>query len=137
MHDNSLAIISNYLCTRRTSTFVSCEMSTQKSPANIFENSLNRFKIGLSDREKEDFELTSLDEVHGVVLKIQETHASELKMQNMNRLSSFLEGMEQYGSVIEVFLNASSFIAFVWVSSSSGYQRSPSSFACLRSFRAR
>jgi hypothetical protein len=91
-------------------------MSDQTSTVTIFYSALDRFKIGLSEREKEDFELTSLDEVHNVILEIQKKHASERRMQNMNRLESFVEGMEQYGSVIEVFLNTSSFIAFVWVS---------------------
>jgi hypothetical protein len=94
-------------------------MSSQTSPVTIFHRSLDRFKIGLSDREMEDFELTSLDEVHNVVLEIQKEHASERRMQNMTRIESFLEGMEQYGSVVEVFLNTSSFLAFVWVSSRS------------------
>lgn len=30
------------------------------------------------------------------------------------RLNSFLEAMEQYGKVIEVFLNNSEFISFIW-----------------------
>lgn len=119
LHNNGITIIPIYLGTGRTSAFASVTMSSQTFPITIFYSSLDRFKIGLSDREKEDFELTSLDEVHNVVLEIQKNHASERRMQNMKRIELFLEGMEQYGSVIEVFLNASLFIAFVWVSSRS------------------
>ena len=90
-------------------------MESQGTPSTIFHRSLDRFKISLTDREKEDFELTSLDEVHSVVLQIQKEHASERKMQNMARIQAFLEGMEQYGNVIEIFLNVSVFVAFVWV----------------------
>jgi len=90
-------------------------MASQGAPDTIFYKALDRFKIGLNDREKEDFELTSLDEVHTIVLKIQDAHASDHKMQNMARIQSFLEGMEQLGNVIEVFLNVSVFVAFVWV----------------------
>jgi hypothetical protein len=114
---SGITIILIYLGTGRTTTFASVTMSSQTSPVTIFYGSLDRFKVGLSDREKEDFELTSLDEVHDVVLEIQKEHASERRMQNMKRIESFLEGMEQYGSVIDGFLNASLFIAFVWVSS--------------------
>ncbi|KAE8449029.1 hypothetical protein EG329_008617 [Mollisiaceae sp. DMI_Dod_QoI] len=89
-------------------------MATQDSPDTIFYKSLDRFKIGLTDREREDFELTSLDEVHTVVLEIQNEQASERKMQDMTRRQSFLEGMEQYSNVIEVFLDVSMFVAFVW-----------------------
>lgn len=92
-------------------------MSSQTSTATIFDKSLDRFKIGLSDREKEDFALTSLGEVHDVILGIQKRHASERRMQNMARIQAFLDNMENYGKVIEVFLNVSSFIAFVWVAS--------------------
>ncbi|CZR51266.1 uncharacterized protein PAC_01141 [Phialocephala subalpina] len=84
-------------------------------PETIFYQTLERFKIGLNDHEKEDFGLTTLDEVNDIICEIQDEHASERKMQNMTRIQTFLEGMEQYGNVIEVFLNASVFVAFVWV----------------------
>ncbi|KAK0718014.1 hypothetical protein B0T26DRAFT_830132, partial [Lasiosphaeria miniovina] len=49
--------------------------------------------------------------------EIQDEQASKARMRNMNRLRKFLEGMEQYIEVfleqlIEVFLNASEFVAF-------------------------
>jgi hypothetical protein len=97
-------------------------MTTSSSVDAIFRKSLERFKIGLSDHEKEDFELTTLDEVHDAIDSIQRVHGSQRKMQNMARLQGFLEGMEQYGNLIEVFLNVSMFVAFVWVSSERHYR---------------
>jgi hypothetical protein len=81
----------------------------------IFHQSLERFKISLNEREKEDFKLTTLEEVEDVICKIQAEHVSERRMQNMTRIQGFLEGMEQFGNVVEIFLNASVFVAFVWV----------------------
>jgi hypothetical protein len=91
-------------------------MTAPSGADTIFRKSLDRFKIGLNPREKEDFELTTLDDVHNVIDNIQRLHGSERKMQNMARLQGFLEGMEQYGNLIEIFLNVSVFVAFVWVS---------------------
>jgi hypothetical protein len=91
-------------------------MATPSGVDETFRKSLERFKIGLNAREKQDFALTTLDDVHDTTDKIQRVHGSERKMQNMARLQGFLEGMEQYGTLIEVFLNVSVFVAFVWVS---------------------
>lgn len=33
---------------------------------------------------------------------------------NLTRVSGFLEAMNQFGAVIEVFLNTSEILAFVW-----------------------
>lgn len=35
-------------------------------------------------------------------------------MMNLVRLESFLEAMDQFGNVIDAFLNASLFVGFVW-----------------------
>lgn len=35
-------------------------------------------------------------------------------MMHMGRITSFLEAMEQFGKVIEVFLNVADMLAFVW-----------------------
>jgi hypothetical protein len=96
-------------------------MDTHTGVDEIFRRSLERFKIGLNTLEKEDFALTTLDDVHDAIDNIQKMHGSERKMQNMARLQGFLEGMEQYGSLIEVFLNVSVFVAFVWVGLNSCY----------------
>lgn len=90
-------------------------MATSDSSKSLFNQTLERFKISLSDAEKEDFRLATLDDVHNTIRDIQDEHASGRKMRNMARIQKFLEGMEQYSNVIEVFLNASIFVAFVWL----------------------
>lgn len=84
--------------------------------APAFRKAADDFRSDLAQDDRDEFSYTTLDDLQRSILEIQEKHASVRKMKNMTRLNSFLEAMEQYGKVIEVFLNTSEFIAFVWVS---------------------
>ena len=81
-----------------------------------FQRALARFKSHLSPGEQEKFGATSLEDVQETIAQIQSAQGSKRKMRNLTRLKGFIEAMEQYGQIIEVFLNVSEFIAFVWVS---------------------
>jgi hypothetical protein len=81
---------------------------------NVFHNALSEFKARLTLREQKDFEFTSLEDVQRTILQIQEVQETRKTMMHMSRIQSFLEAMEEFGSVIEVFLNASQFVAFIW-----------------------
>lgn len=80
-----------------------------------FQRALARFKDHLSPAEQEEFRLTSLEDLHDTINQIQNTQGSERRMRNLTRIKGFLEAMEQYSKVVEVFLNASDILAFVWV----------------------
>lgn len=80
-----------------------------------FQRALTRFKDHLSPAEQEEFGVTSLEDVQRTIAQIQRTQESEKKMRNLTRIKAFIEAMEQYGQVVEVFLNVSDIIAFVWV----------------------
>ncbi|KAJ6150201.1 hypothetical protein N7471_001400 [Penicillium samsonianum] len=82
-----------------------------------FQHVLASFKTKLDPKLVSEFEMTSLKDLKRAISVIQNKQASERRVQNMRRLSRFLEGMEQYGKVIEVFLNVTDFLAFVWVAS--------------------
>lgn len=81
----------------------------------VFDKSLSRFLISLNDSEKQDFKYATLEDVNVAISNIQDEHGRQRKMRNMNRIRGFLEAMEQFGSVVEVILNTSNFIAFIWV----------------------
>lgn len=81
-----------------------------------FQRALARFKSQLSLREQEKFGVTSLEDVQDTIAQIQSAQGSKRRMRNLTRLKGFIEAMEQYGQIVEVFLNVSEFIAFVWVS---------------------
>ena len=81
---------------------------------NSFEATLLDFKKRLTPKEQNDFQFTTLDGVKREIARIQKQQDDLKTMMNMSRIQSFLEGMNELGKVIEVFLNASNFVAFVW-----------------------
>lgn len=81
---------------------------------NGFESTLSSFKNHLTQKELANFQFSTLEEVQSLVARIQAEQGSQKNMMNFTRLQSFLEAMSQFGEVIEVFLNASEFVAFVW-----------------------
>ncbi len=77
---------------------------------------LNGFTNRLTLAEKENFQLSTLEDVYDTINDIQRAQGDEKKMRNFTRVSAFIEGMQEYGKVIEVFVNSSNILAFVWVS---------------------
>ncbi|EMD96161.1 hypothetical protein COCC4DRAFT_55683 [Bipolaris maydis ATCC 48331] len=78
---------------------------------------LEKFKSGLSEKEKQEFATSTLDDVHIAIEKIQRKQQSEKRLRAMNKLELFLEGMKEYEKVVAVFLNTSEILAFVWIAS--------------------
>ena len=81
-----------------------------------FAKALDRFRHKLTDEQKKAFQNTTLTDVKIEIQKVQERYGSTKKLRNMARLSKFLEAMEQLEQVVSIYLNVSSFVAFVWVS---------------------
>jgi hypothetical protein len=79
-----------------------------------FREILSGFKKRLTQDELHDFQFATLEDVRLEMARIQDAQASRKEMMNMPRIQSFLEAMDQFGKVIEVFLNTSEFVAFVW-----------------------
>jgi len=79
-----------------------------------FEVILADFKKNLTPGELRDFQFVTLNDVRETALRIQRDQENLKTMMNMARLESFLEAMNQFGKVIEVFGNANIFVAFVW-----------------------
>jgi hypothetical protein len=85
--------------------------------ASSFQGALTSFKSQLEPDILSRFRMTTIQDLKQEVLAIQRKHASKKRLQNMQRLEGFIAAMEQYGKVIEVFLNASDILAFIWVRS--------------------
>ena len=79
-----------------------------------FRNALAKFSSGLTPKEVEEFRFTTLEDVHKVVVTIQHQQARRKEMMNLTRIQSFVEAMKNFGEVIEVFLNLSEFVPFIW-----------------------
>jgi hypothetical protein len=81
---------------------------------NNFQQVLADFTKRLTKDELNDFKFSSLNDVLITVETIQTEQGQLKKMMNLTRIQRFLEAMNHYGSVIEVFLNASEVLCFVW-----------------------
>lgn len=83
-------------------------------PTNGFQRALKDFESRLKPSEKTQFKATTLDDLKVTILAIQSNQRSRKQMMHMGRIMSFLEAMEQFGKVIEVFLNVTNMLAFIW-----------------------
>ncbi|XTI89154.1 hypothetical protein V2W45_1469393 [Cenococcum geophilum] len=82
-----------------------------------FTRTLRDFEKNLTDEQRDDFKFSTLDDLRATISTIQSKQGSERNMRNFTRMRAFLEAIEQYGKVIEVFANSSIFVAFIWVAS--------------------
>lgn len=103
----------------RVSTGFSSQQSTLVgvSPArkhSALQAAVLSFKNKLSPQQLADFKDTTYDVLRDQILSIQRDQENNRKIMNLSRVQSCLEAMRQFGQVIEVFLNVSNVIAFIW-----------------------
>ncbi|KAK6062398.1 zinc finger protein [Seiridium cupressi] len=81
-----------------------------------FEAVLEDFKNNaqLTPKQSEDFKFDSLDGLRSTIHTIQNEQADKKRIRHMKRLEPFLRTMEQYGKVVDIFVNTSEVLAFVW-----------------------
>jgi hypothetical protein len=79
-----------------------------------FKQVLDDFKKRLKPEEKAAFACTTLSDLKNEVTNLQEKQRKSKTAQNLRRIDPFLQAMSQYTQVIEVFLNTSSMLCFVW-----------------------
>ncbi|KAF2686439.1 ankyrin [Lentithecium fluviatile CBS 122367] len=80
----------------------------------IFNRVLTEFQQELSMDEVDDFNFITADDLKKAVHQLQEEQKSKKRMQNLRRISAFLEAMDQFDKVIQVFLNTTNYLGFVW-----------------------
>lgn len=83
-----------------------------------FEIALEDFKENaqLGPDEVKEFRFADLNSLRSTIKRIQAEQEAKRRMRNMKRLEPFLQTMEQYGHTVDVFVNTSEILAFVWVS---------------------
>ena len=79
-----------------------------------FQECLRKFKTRLSKKERDQFEVTTLQELRVSLLQIQKKQATNSQSMNLPRIVRFLDAFKQFGQIVEVFLNTSEFVAFIW-----------------------
>ncbi|KAK7721312.1 hypothetical protein SLS64_001608 [Diaporthe eres] len=81
-----------------------------------FEIALEDFKKNaqLGPDEIKEFRFADLNSLRSTIKRIQAEQEAKRRMRNMKRLEPFLQTMEQYGHIVDVFVNTSEVLAFVW-----------------------
>lgn len=72
-------------------------------------------KAQLTAEELQLFQFNKLGDVTSVLSFIQAEQKQARKQMYMKRLDPFLKTMLEFGKVIDVFVNSSDILAFVWV----------------------
>lgn len=89
-------------------------MSTSGNTSVLFK----RAQDNLCDRNttrRREFSTCTLEDVQATIKDIQDQQGPKGKLTYLGRLTAFIEAMEQFGKVVEVFLNTSQVVCFVWV----------------------
>lgn len=89
--------------------------STQKAQTTAFETALAEFQSELRPKDKHKFRNTTYGHVKAEIEDIQTKLMRQRRGKHLMRLKSFLEAIDHFGKVVEVFGNASLLVAFVWV----------------------
>lgn len=83
-------------------------------PETTFERELKAFKARLTSSEQSSFAQTTINDLYLTLASIQQTQISERTNTNVKRLRKFLEAIESLAKVLELFVNVSDFVAFIW-----------------------
>ncbi|KAA6406931.1 MAG: hypothetical protein FRX48_09229 [Lasallia pustulata] len=80
-----------------------------------FSRILNSFKTHLSQEDVDRFKVATFNDLKSAVKDIQTEQAGRKSLRNLNKIRPYLDGLEQYAAVIEVFVNSKpDILAFIW-----------------------
>ena len=82
-----------------------------------FENVIRDFKSSLNDDAlyKEILKTTSIDQVYDLTDKLQEEQAKKGHLRHLSKIQPYLEGLDSYAGVIEVFMQIKpDILALIW-----------------------
>lgn len=83
-----------------------------------FSKVLKSFKAQITQEDTDRFKITTFNDLKSVVNDIQAEQALRKSLRNMTKIRPYLDGLNQYAAVIEVFVNSKpDILAFIWVSS--------------------
>lgn len=80
----------------------------------MFDKALDEFRDRVGEKEYRDFQSADLHKLKRELNKLQQDQRKPKSLRNLRRLESFMKAFEQFGSVVEVFLNCSPIVCFVW-----------------------
>jgi len=111
----SLIYIRTWLCMRSILLKSNLIMS---SPSDPFSQARSSVWKKLTDKEKKELSgINTIEDVWKVTRDIQAEQAKSRTMGNMNKIRPYLEGLQRYGEVIGIFVQAKpEILSFIWVS---------------------
>lgn len=82
-----------------------------------FQDVLRAFKkqANLTSEEEDEFRFTTIQDLQSAILRIRGEQWTDRRLRALNRLDPILKTLQQYGQVVEVFVNAADMVAFIWV----------------------
>ncbi|KAF2997000.1 hypothetical protein E8E14_002795 [Neopestalotiopsis sp. 37M] len=90
-----------------------------ETPQNAFEQALTDFREalkrdGLKRKDDELFRQVTRDKFLTDIKELQDEQQTKRRGRNLARLQPLIEALDQLGKVIEVFVNAQIFVAYIW-----------------------
>jgi hypothetical protein len=80
-----------------------------------FRQVVDAFKTQLTSEELPYFQFNGVGDVLQTLESIQQKHAAQKRLTFMKRVDPFVKTIMAFGKIVEVFLNVSEILAFVWV----------------------
>ena len=96
------------------STVIGSTTSPPRAAGAALDRAIVQFRNRLKGTELMEFKGTTHENLREELLKVQEKQEARLETMNLARIKHCLEAMHQFGQVIEIFLNVSDAVAFVW-----------------------
>jgi len=81
-----------------------------------FERVAKAFRANLRSDELQCFKLSELGDLRTILASIEEQQDKKRGLAYMKRVEPFINTMLEFGKIVEVFLNVTDVLAFVWVS---------------------
>ena len=75
---------------------------------------LDNYKKKLTPEEEKKFASTTLKDLKDAITGLQDDQRKSKTVRNLAKMQKFLSCMSQYQTIIEVFLNTSDILCFVW-----------------------
>jgi hypothetical protein len=77
--------------------------------------SCERLRKDLNAEEDKAIRATALEDVRATIAQTERELASRQSLRNFDRLSPYINAIERYGKVIEVFCNSDLLVPYIWV----------------------
>jgi hypothetical protein len=79
-----------------------------------FLSALTKFQASISKDQVAEFRNTTYDQLCQEMMRLQHEQERLKTMMNMGRIESCLEAMHQFSKTVEIYLNVSDAVAFIW-----------------------